>query len=100
MVCFRAAKQKGFRKDSKTANGSYIEAQDPGLTSLHSNLPQTPAQTYNNICVRTSVTITSYEDENDRGMGGRDESYIRLDDVERGERMLKRSSIGQGKISL
>lgn len=120
-ICFRVAKQRGFRNDSKTANSSYIEAQDPGLPSLHSNTPQTPAQTYNNISVRTSVTITSYEGRNDRGMGGRDESYIRLDDIEHdrndrrvggsdesyirlddiehGERIRKRSSIGPGTLS-
>ncbi|KAK0515863.1 hypothetical protein JMJ35_001897 [Cladonia borealis] len=80
MVCFRVAKQKGFRKDTNTANSSYIEAQDPGLTSLHSDFPQTPAQTDNNISVRTSVAISSSEDRNNRGVIGRNESYIRLED--------------------
>ena len=80
MVCFRIAKQEGFRKDTNTANSSYIEAQDPGLTSLHSDYLQTPAQTDNNISVRTSVTINSSEDRNDRRVSGTNESYIRLED--------------------
>ena len=80
MVCFRVAKQKGFRKDTNTANSSYIEAQDPGLTSLHTDFPQTSAQTDNDISVRTSITITPSEDRKDRGVIGRNESYIRLKD--------------------
>ena len=80
MACFRVAKQKGFRKDTNTANSSYIKAQDPGLTSLHSDFPQTPAQTDNIISIRMSVTIKSSEDTNDRGVNGRNESYTRLED--------------------
>ena len=59
-------------------------------------LPQTPAQTYNNISVRTSETFRSYEDGNDHGLDERDESYIRLDDAERGGHVRKRSSVGPG----
>ena len=95
----RVAKNKGFRKDSKTVS-SYTETQDPRLHSLHSNLPQTPAQTYNNISIRTSETFRSYEDGNDHGLDERDESYIRLDDAERGGHVRKRSPVGPGTFPL
>ena len=91
-LCTKIANRKVLRKDFNTSN-SFTETRDPRIHSPHFKLPQMPAQTYNNNFVGTSRVTGSYEGKNENLIDERDERYMRLDSVERGEPVRKRSLI-------
>ena len=90
-LCTKVASHKGLRKDSNTSS-SFPGTADPRTEDPNLHLPQTPAQTYNSTSVWTSQDSSSCEGKGDNGVEKRDESYMRLGSVERGEPVRKRSS--------